>query len=121
MVSTTQVKPFILSVTTMIGNRVENLDGEHLGKIEEIVIDVDFGCVAYAVLSFGGFLGLGDKLFAIPWRALAQSEREGVWMLHADKEALERAEGLDKDDWPKISDRTWVAKLYGHYQVDPYW
>src|SRR4051812_41628357 len=65
----------VLSAATMIGDRVRNPAGEDLGKVEEIMIDVPSGRVAYAVVSFGGFLGIGDKLFAVPWRALTLNER----------------------------------------------
>jgi sporulation protein YlmC with PRC-barrel domain len=60
------MKPNVLSATTMIGDAVRNPQGEELGELEELMIDLDAGRIAYAVLSFGGFLGIGDKLFAIP-------------------------------------------------------
>ncbi len=63
--------PQVLSASTIIGDKVLNPAGEQLGIIKELMIDLDEGNVAYAVLSFGGFLGMGDKLFAIPWEALA--------------------------------------------------
>ena len=62
-----------LPTTTIKGSRVVNVKEEHLGKIEEVMIDTEEGKIAYAVLSFGGFLGIGNKLFAIPWEALESS------------------------------------------------
>ncbi len=60
----------VLSASTLTGDRVRNAAGEDLGKVEEIMLDVPGGRIAYAVLSFGGMLGIGDKLFAVPWSAL---------------------------------------------------
>src|SRR3569623_2906303 len=62
--------PQVMAADTLQGDKVVNPKGENLGKIEDIMIDVASGRVAYAVLSFGGILGIGDKLFAIPWHAL---------------------------------------------------
>lgn len=75
------------------------------------MIDLESGRVAYAVLSFGGFLGMGDKLFAIPWSSLA----------NVDKELLKAAPGFDKDHWPNMADHTWGAKVYTYYGAKPYW
>lgn len=121
MVGTTITKPFVLSASSVMGNSVKNLEGEKLGQIEEIMIDMDFGTVAYAVLSFGGFLGMGNKLFAVPWMALKQSGEEDEFILQADRETLKNAPGFDKDDWPQISDRSLGTKIYGHYKIEPYW
>ena len=118
---TLETKPLVLSATTMIGNRVTNPEGENLGKVEEIMIDIDYGFVAYAVLSFGGFLGMGGKLFAIPWKALKRSAGTHEFILDADKEMLKKMPGFDKDNWPDISDRAWGASIYGAYKVEPYW
>ncbi|MDX1429651.1 MAG: PRC-barrel domain-containing protein [Rhodothermales bacterium] len=121
MVSTTHTQPFVLSASTLIGTNVKNVEGEDLGKIEEIMIDVDYGYVAYAVLSFGGVLGIGGKLFAIPWKALRQDSEEKEFVLNADKDVLKNAPGFDKDNWPQISDRSWATTVYRHYKIEPYW
>ena len=81
-----------------------NYKGEDLGKIEEIMIDLDRGRVAYAVLSFGGFFGVGDKLFAIPWQAFSVDTTKKQLILNADKERLEKAPGFDKNNWPDMGD-----------------
>ena len=60
----------VLSASTLQGDRVRNSAGEDLGKVDQIMIDIPSGRVAYVVLSFGGVLGIGNKLFAVPWRAL---------------------------------------------------
>ena len=93
--------PRVLSATTMIGDKVVNPDGEELGTLKELMIDLDEGRVNYAVLSFGGFLGMGDKLFAIPWQALTLNAEKHNFILNVDKEQLENAPGFDKDNWPQ--------------------
>lgn len=112
-----------LSASTLIGDDVKNPEGEDLGKIEEIMIDVDNGRVAYAVLSFGGFLGIGNKLFAVPWSAMALDVEDEAFVLDVDKETLEEAPGFDKDDWPSSvqGDHTWLLTVYEFYHREPYW
>ena len=105
----------------MIGTKVVNPRGESLGKIEEVMIDAVPGRVAYAVLSFGGFLGMGDKLFAIPWSSLNYDLNENAFVIDADKRLLENAPGFDKDNWPDMSDSTWRTNVYAYYKARPYW
>jgi len=111
----------VMSASTLSGDKVLNPVGEELGKINDIMIDVPTGKVAYAVLSFGGFLGLGDKLFAIPWSRLALDEDRKVFVLDVDRATLERAPGFDKDNWPDMADRTWGASINDYYGTRPYW
>ena len=111
----------VLSASTLKGDKVVNRQGEDLGKIEELMIDLDRGRIAYAVLSFGGFLGMGDKLFAIPWQAFGVDTAEKRLVLNADKELMKKAPGFDKSDWPSMADRAWGTKLYGYYGYKPYW
>jgi sporulation protein YlmC with PRC-barrel domain len=93
-----------LSAKSLIGDKVVNTGGEDLGKLEEIMIDVRTGQVAYAVLSFGGFLGLGDKLFALPWTRLRVDEADKKIVVDMSKSLLENAPGFDKNNWPDLSD-----------------
>jgi sporulation protein YlmC with PRC-barrel domain len=93
----------VMSAGTLAGDRVRNSAGEDLGKIEEIMIDVPSGRIAYAVLSFGGFLGIGDKLFAIPWRSLTLNEKDHEFILNVDRQRMENAPGFDKDNWPDMA------------------
>jgi len=111
----------ILSASTLAGDSVRNSAGEDLGKIDEIMIDIPTGRVAYAVLSFGGFLGLGDKLFAVPWSALKVDEDDKCFILNVDKATIEAAPGFDKDNWPNMSDTAWGSKISDYYHVKPYW
>src|ERR1051325_3934046 len=86
----------VLAADTLTGDKVVNRQKEDLGTIEHLMIDVETGRVAYAVLSFGGFLGMGDKLFAIPWSALAIDTGGKQFILEVDKNLLESAPGFDK-------------------------
>jgi len=85
------------------------------------MIDVEKGRVAYAVLSFAGFLGMGDKLFAIPWSALTIDTGEKQFILDVDKKLLEGAPGFDKGHWPDMADRAWGAEVSTYYHAKPYW
>ena len=115
------VDNLIISAGSLMGNHVRNAAGESLGKIEEIMIDVNAGRIAYAVLSFGGFLGIGDKLFAVPWESLALDPTGKEFILDVDKSVLENAPGFDKDNWPDMADTTWGSEIHGHYGKTPYW
>jgi uncharacterized protein YrrD len=100
---------------------VRNLSGEDLGKIEEIMLDSASGRIAYAVLSFGGFLGMGDKLFAVPWAALSLNDDRDGFILNVDQGVMEEAPGFDKDEWPDFADPTWGRSIHAHYNATPYW
>ena len=103
----------------MIGDSVVNPKGENLGKIEDFIIDPGRAHVDYAVLSFGGFLGVGDKLFAVPLEALKLSREEKRFILDVEKERLKNAPGFDKDKWPDTSDRAFGTKVYSYYGFTP--
>ncbi len=108
--------PFLMGANTLLGNDVYNRDGQDLGDIKEFMIDMASGRIAYAVLSFGGLMGLGDKLFAVPWSALALDTENKRFTLNVPKDALKEAPGFDKGHWPSMSDKTWargVHKFYG--------
>jgi sporulation protein YlmC with PRC-barrel domain len=111
----------VLSASTLAGDRVRNAAGEDLGKIEEIMLDVPSGRVAYAVLSFGGFLGMGNKLFAVPWEALSLDQENHEFILNVGKDTLENAPGFDKDNWPDMANASWGEKIYNYYGKTPYW
>lgn len=118
--STSRENPDFLSADKIKGDKVVNSAGEHLGKIEELMIDYQDGRVAYAVLSFGGFLGIGNKIFGIPWQALSLRQSEDTFLLDIPKDVLKKAEGFDKDNWP-ITNREWLANMYKFYGYQPYW
>jgi sporulation protein YlmC with PRC-barrel domain len=113
--------PDVMDAATLTGDSVVNAAGEDVGKIEAIMLDVTSGQIGYAVLSFGGFLGMGKKLFALPWGALTLDAVEKRFILDASKETLENAEGFDKDHWPSMADPEWATHLHSYYNVPPYW
>ena len=104
----------------IIGANVVNAQNEDLGKIEDLAMDTESGRVAYAVLSFGGFLGMGDKLFAVPWNAF-RFTADNKLLLNANKDVLKNAPGFDKDAWPDFANRSWGDNVYKHYGYKPYW
>ena len=112
--------PKLMGANTLTGNDVYNGAEEDLGDIKEIMIDMRSGKVAYAVLSFGGFLGLGEKLFAVPWSALKLDTENKRFVLDVDKKRLESAPGFDKDDWPDMNDPAWSAEIHSFYRTKPY-
>ncbi len=112
--------PRLMGANTLNGNDVYNKADEDLGDIKEIMVDVVSGRIAYAVMSFGGFLGMGEKLFAVPWGALKLDTLNKRFVLDADKEKLENAPGFDKKDWPDMADATFSKKIHSYYGVTPY-
>jgi sporulation protein YlmC with PRC-barrel domain len=111
----------VLSASTLAGDTVKNSVGQDLGKIDEIMIDIPTGRVAYAVLSFGGFLRMGNKLFAVPWDVLQIDEDQKCFILDVTKSLLENAPGFDKDDWPDMAEESWGRHIYSYYGRTPYW
>jgi len=109
----------IKSVRSLGGVKVINKAGEKLGKIEDFTIDLATGRIAYAVLSFGGFIK-GNKLFAIPINALKLDVDRGSFILDVDKERLENAPGFDTSNWPDMADPEWGARVHSYYGVVPY-
>lgn len=104
----------VYKASKLVGKPVQNLQGKAIGVIEEIVIETT-GTVGYAVLSFGGFLGMGDKLFAVPWTALAHSADKTYLTLDIQPEKLERAPGFNKNAWPDMEDKQWRKNILEFY------
>jgi sporulation protein YlmC with PRC-barrel domain len=111
--------PALMGADTLIGDSVVNGNDEDLGDIKEIMLDMQTGQVAYAVLAFGGFLGMGEKLFAVPWQAMHLDTASKRFVLNIDKERLKTAPGFNKDAWPDMSDMTWATQIHSFYGTDP--
>ena len=111
--------PALMGAETLIGDSVVNAREEDLGDIKEIMLDMQTGQVAYAVLAFGGFLGMGEKLFAVPWQALHLDTVNKRMVLDIDKERLKTAPGFDKHAWPDMSDMSWASSIHSFYGTDP--
>jgi sporulation protein YlmC with PRC-barrel domain len=110
-----------VKASSIIGTDVVNPNDDSLGDIKEIVIDPPTGKVAYAVVSFGGFMGMGEKLFAIPFSAFVYNATKNKYVLDVAKERLKAAPGFDADNWPAMSDEKWNRDLYSYYDRSPYW
>ena len=111
----------VVAKKSILGAKVINTAQEDLGKIEDLVIDARNSRVAYAILSFGGVLGLGDKHFAIPWEVLTFDLSQKMAVIDIDKDRLKNAPGFDKDDWPDLANEKWGANVHDYYQCKPYW
>ena len=111
----------VMSASTVTGDTVRNMKGEDLGRIEEVMFDLDTGCIAYAVLSTGGFLGMGERLFAVPWNALSVDLEQREFILDVDRARLDKAPAFDEDNWPRMGDRQWAETVHGFYGSRPYW
>lgn len=110
-----QAQVALLSAGTVIGDDVRNLKDEDLGKIQDIMLDVNEGRIRYAVLSSGGFLGMGGRLFAIPWQALKLDGANKRFTLDIDADRLKEAPGFDKDKWPNMADPTYRSSIDSYY------
>jgi sporulation protein YlmC with PRC-barrel domain len=105
----------VMSASTLDGDDVYNPQGEKLGNIKELMLDIEKGTVCYAVLSFGGFLGMGEKLFAVPWNALEIDTINKRFLLDTTEERLKNAPGFDADHWPNMADPSWERSIHSHY------
>jgi hypothetical protein len=90
----------------VVGLEVKDTSGKAAGEIEDLLMDTR-GQVAYAIVSFGGLMGVGDKLYAVPWDAVWIDRDQRTAYLDVDKNTLERAPSFPKDRWPDSSDRAW--------------
>ena len=113
--TTSQLASRLLSASTLAADDVYNLKSEKLGSIKELMLDIQSGKVCYAVLSFGGFLSLGEKLFAVPWNALTVDTENQRFVMDTDEERLNSAPGFDADNWPNMADTTWEKSIHAYY------
>jgi hypothetical protein len=101
--------------------RVCNFSGEELGKVDEFVIDFDIGRIAYVVVAVGGFIGIGEKLFAVPWELFSIRADDHAFFLDVENQMLLDAPGFDKSRWPDMADASWGARIHSHFARKPYW
>jgi len=109
----------LLSADTITGDEVCNLQDEKLGTIQDIMLDMQTGKIRYAVLSSGGFLGMGDRLFAIPWKALKQDKDNKRFVLDVKLQRMKDAPGFDKDHWPNMAEEKWNSNIESYYAKGP--
>jgi sporulation protein YlmC with PRC-barrel domain len=116
-----KVAPDLSRARKLIGTDVIDTQGKKIGDVKDVVLDKTRDQVAYAVVSFGGTLGLGTKYFAIPWKSLQPNPDNDKLVLNVDREKLKNAPGFDKDHWPDMASAQWNNDTYRYYNQRPYW
>ena len=92
-----------LTAKTIIGDKVYNNSDESLGSIKDVMLNLQDGKIEYVVIEYGGFLGIGEKFFAVPFKVLQLDTSRHAFILNQKKEVLENAPGFDKDHWPETN------------------
>lgn len=111
----------LISSEKVEGTNVYNAVGDTLGSIHALMIDKTSGHVVYAIMSFGGFLGMGNQYHPLPWSVLKYDTNMGGYVVNLDKHQLEGAPAYDADVEPDWRDRTYENKIHDYYGVGPYW
>jgi hypothetical protein len=111
----------LISADKVEGTSVYNPAGDKLGAIDNVMIDKQTGKVAYAMMSFGGFLGLGEKYHPLPWSMLKFDTSKGGYLVNLDKRTLEGAPMYGQNDTINWEDEAWGKKVHDYYGVAPYW
>jgi sporulation protein YlmC with PRC-barrel domain len=109
--------PAMMGANTLIGDKVHNLQQEHLGDIKEIMLDMRTNKIAFAVLSFGGLFTIGEKLLAVPWDALKLDSENKCFTLNMRKERFEDAPRFDPGNWPNMADLAWAERIHRYYNT----
>ncbi len=109
----------VLPISSLKGYAVKNHHGEELGKVEEFMMDPETGRIGYFVISFGGVLGIGNKLYAVPFKAMKLNPVDHIFRLEITKAKLTEAPGFEKHAWPEMTDTNWGTRLHGFYGVEP--
>lgn len=109
--------PSIAAANTIIGGNVHNLQNEYLGNIKELMLNMQTGKIAYALLSFGDRFSMREKFFAMPWSAMMWDPMSKRLVLDIDKSRLKNAPGFDWKNWPDMSDESWFEDIQLGYQV----
>jgi len=121
--SGSSVRAPVVRADQIAGMTVKNPAGQDLGKVEDVVIDIGTGKVRYAAIAFGGFLGVGDKLFAVPFDSLKfvtnANDKSHHFEANIDKKMLEKATGFDKKNWPDFGDPRFSEENDRHYHIVP--
>ena len=110
--------PHLMGANTLTGNDVYNHKDERLGDIKEFMLNMKTGEVSYAVLSYGGFLSIGEKLFAVPFKALELDTDNRRFILNIEKDRIQNAPGFDTEHWPNMADKTWIDSIHDYYNVE---
>lgn len=105
----------IVRVDDVQGMDIYNMKGKEIGVVEAVTLDADKGEIAYVVMSHGGFLGVGDKLFAVPWKSFRMTKDKDELVLDVSEKTLEKAPGFDDDNWPNMGDPKWRSRIDTYY------
>lgn len=111
----------LIAASKVQGTNVQNRAGESLGSIYDVMIDKYTGKVAYAIMSFGGFLGIGERYHALPWSVLKYDTNAGAYVVDLDKRTLEGAPTFGRDETVDWNDQAWGKRIHDYYNVPPYW
>lgn len=111
----------LIAADKVAGTEVYNSAGDHLGEIHDMMIDKVSGKVAYAIMSFGGFLGLNEKFHPLPWSVLTYDTEKGGYVVPATKELLEKAPMYDSEGQPDWADKAYGKRVHDYYGAAPYW
>jgi sporulation protein YlmC with PRC-barrel domain len=107
------------AATSFFARTVVGADGEVLGSISDLMLDLERGRVAYAVVATGGIVGIGERLFAVPWSALRPLGEQ--FLLECKRAVLDSAPAFDRDHWPLTPAHRWHERVHAHYHSRPYW
>jgi hypothetical protein len=118
---TTTVPHATFAVSAYRGASVHNYAGQLLGKVDDFTLDFDSGRIAYVIVSVGGFLGIGDKLYAVPWEFFAIRPDEHAFYVDIEKELLLDGPNFEHGQWPDVGDTVWIEQIRAHYAQKPYW
>ncbi|POM18517.1 putative PRC-barrel domain-containing protein [Burkholderia cepacia] len=113
--------PDVMAARTLEGDRVLTMDGDDIGQVDDIMLDVRSGRIAYAVVSSRGEPGIGDKLLAVPWNVLVLDVARQCFVLPVATERVREAPGFDRNRWPAMADPDWAEALHAYYGSSPYW
>jgi hypothetical protein len=111
----------LISAAKVTGTSVYNTDGELLGEIHDIMLDKRSGRIAYAVMSFGGFLGIGERYHPLPWATLKYDTRQGGYVVGLTVDQLKGAPTFAADELPTWGDRAYETRIHDYYKAAPYW
>lgn len=114
-------KPRVVAADDLAKAKLHSPNGEEMGSISELVVDPTTGRVAYAVVELGGFLGLGERNFPVPWTLVQSTPNGDGYVLNVPKDRLTAAPQFTKSNRPDMSDRQWAMALHTYYGVQPYW
>ncbi len=108
-------------VTKIIGTKVQNSQGDYLGKITDLMVDPQNGKIAFAVVSRGGVLGIPTRFVAVPFGALTRVNGKGFYFLDVSKEKMAAAPSFGRDQWPDVRNRQWETENYKYFGLTPNW